>query len=76
MENQSIKVTRILAVYDEIKRSRRLSEIVSSEDLKAQYQSEASAMWTALDIMLGNNNVATTIDQVVKLANLRAIKAA
>jgi hypothetical protein len=76
MENQSITVTKILAVYEEIQRAWRLSEIVMSEDLKHQYRAEASAMWTALDIMLGNNNVGATIDQVIKLKNLRAIKAA
>lgn len=74
-----ITVTKILALNDQIKRSRRMAEIVELESLKRTYQTEACALSEALYLLLAEDENDTrwaVWDRVDRLAEREAQKKA
>ena len=74
-----ITVTKILALHEQLKRSRRMAEIVELESLKRTYQTEASTLGEALFILLAEDENETrwaVWDRVDRLAEREAQKKA
>jgi hypothetical protein len=69
MKNQTIPTQAILAVYAMIEHKMEMHEIVTQEQLKKDYQTEACALRDALHIMLGQETMWETVNLVHKLAN-------
>ena len=76
---KAITVTKILALHDQINRSRRMAEIVELESLKRTYQTEVSALSEALFILLAEDENDTrwaVWNRVERLAEREAEKKA
>jgi integrase len=74
--SNTITVTKILEVYARIEKTRKLSQIVTTERLRRDYGVERMAIWETLQTILGHEEITETMDYVMKLAQREAEKKA
>ena len=66
--NQTITVTKILAIYESICRDENVGSMVTKQSLKRAYSTSRSAKWECLQIMLGCENHFDTVMKVRGIA--------
>lgn len=77
MKHSKQTITRALKVYEQIKTAQELRDMdIISDNLRRSYRAEVSALWFALQIMLGEPDRISTINAIFTMRNLREMKAA
>lgn len=77
MKHSKQTITRALKVYERIQTAQEMRDIEMLSDLlRRSYSAEVSALWFALQVMLGEADHLSTVTAVIKMKSLREMEAA
>ena len=77
MKHSKQTLTRALKVYERIQTAQEMRDMeIISDNLRRSYSAEVSALWFALQVMLGEADHLATVTAVIKMKSLREMEAA
>jgi hypothetical protein len=77
MKHSRQTITRALKVYERIQTAQEMRDVeLMSDLLRRSYSAEVSALWFALQVMLGEPDHVATVTAVIKMKSLRDMEAA
>ena len=77
MKHSKQTITRALKVYERIQTAQKMRDVkLLSDNLRRSYSAEVSALWFALQVMLGEDDHIATVTAVIKMESLRDMEAA